>query len=416
VIDDNATPNQPTTGAQLLAEVIYAVEQLPQEPSAYPAIYDLAVTCDQSGFFESSLVLYDRCLRIAVSDDDRQTAYANLTAAYRAAAAAEPDPAKRSRHLRDGLYAATAALDPEGSQQVRSVCLALAHRSVLFAELGHHESAITDSRRAVALATEHGLRREQVVAMVGEVIARWHASLDTTVLTLIDEIRLMAHDLDVDDCLHSLSAVEVDVLWSLGRYHDARVALQRDIEHLRGKLQCQSADRWQNVRAGVDRLRQASVGEADALTGLPNRQFLGRWLPEVLADDSPVCIGALNIDAFGLVNERFGRDAGDVVLQEVADVLERVCRRGDSVVRTTGDEFVMVLRDASPGDARIVFERVRQLIAARSWSTLPADEHLSASVGVTVGSGAMNSHKLLASASDALQQAKSAGGDRISFR
>jgi diguanylate cyclase (GGDEF)-like protein len=416
VIEDKATDDHPTNGAQLLAEVIYAVEQLPPEPSAYPAIYDLAVTCDQCGFFESSLVLYDRCLRIAISDDDRQSAYANLTAAYWAAAAAESDPAKRSRHLRDGLYTATAALDPEGGHQIRATCVALAHRAVLFAELGHHDSALTDARRARALAAEHGLCHEQVVAMIGEVIARWHSSLDTTVLTLIAEIKAMAVDLDIDDCLRTLTSVEVDVLWSLGRYDDARDVLQRSIEHLHAKLRHESTDRWENIRVGVNRLRQASAGEADALTGLPNRQFLGRWLPEVLADDSPVCIGALNIDEFREVNERFGFEAGDGVLQEVAEVLERVCRRGDSVVRTNGDEFVMVLRDASPGDARIVFERVRQLIAARSWSSLPSDVHLSASVGVTVGSGAMNSNKLLATANDALRQAKLAGRDRISFR
>lgn len=413
---DNAVHDRPTNGAQLLTEVIYAVEQLPPEPSAYSAIYDLAVTCDQCGFFDSSLILYDRCLRIDISDDERQTTYANLTAAYRAAATAEPDPVTRGRHLRDGLYAATAALDPEGSQQVEATCIALAHRAVLFAELGHHPSALTDSRRAQALAVEHGMRREQVVAMVGEVIARWHSSLDTTVLSLIDEIKVLADDLEVDDCLRLLTAVEVDVLWSMGRYDEARAALQRDVEHLHTKLHSQTADRWENVRAGVNRLRQASAGEADVLTGLPNRQFLGRWLPEVLADDSPVCIGALNIDQFAQVNERFGFEAGDSVLQEVAEVLERVCRRGDSVVRTNGDEFVMVLRDASPGDARIVFERVRQLIAARSWSSLPSDVHLSASVGVTVGSGAMNSNKLLATANDALRQAKFAGGDRIGFR
>ncbi|HEY0519303.1 MAG TPA: diguanylate cyclase, partial [Ilumatobacteraceae bacterium] len=412
----NGRDDQPTTGAQLLAEVMYAVEQLPNEPSAFPAIYDLAVTCDESGFFESSLVLYDRCLRFAISDDERQSAYANLSVAYRAVAATEPDPARRSRHLRDGMYAATAALDPAGSQQARPTCVALAHRSVIFAELGHHESAITDAKRARTLAIEHGLRRERVVAAVGEVIARWHSTLDTTVLTLIDEATSMADDLDIDDCRRPLSAVEVDVLWSLGRYEDARAVLQRDIEHLHTKLHSQAADRWHKVRAAVERLRHASCGEGDALTGLPNREFLGRWLPEVLADDAPVCIGALNIDWFAQVNKRFGEDAGDGVLQEVAEVLERVCRRGDSVVRTNGDDFVMVLRDASPGDARIVFERVRQLIAARSWSTLPADVHLTASVGVTVGSGAMNANKLLAAANEALGQAKMAGKDRITFR
>jgi diguanylate cyclase (GGDEF)-like protein len=287
---------------------------------------------------------------------------------------------------------------------------------VLFAELGHHESALADARRAVALAVEHGFRRAHVVAIVGEVIARWHSTLDTTVLSLIEVAKALSDDLDVDDCRRPLTAVEVDVLWSLGRYDDARAAMQRDVEHLHTRLHSQTADRWQNVRAGVDRLRQASSGEADPLTGLPNRQFLGRWLPEILADDAPVCIGALNIDGFANVNDRFGIAAGDGVLQEVADVLERVCRRGDSVARLNGDEFVMVLRDASPGDARIVFERVRQLIAARSWSMLPVDVHLSASVGVTVGSGAANSDKLLRTANDALQEAKRAGGDCIGFR
>lgn len=416
MIADNAPHDPLTSGALLLAEVIYAVEQLPHEASAYPAIYDLAVTCDQSGFFESSLVLYDRCLRIAATDEDRQAAYANLTAAFCAAATAESDPAQRSRYLRDGLYTATAALDPEGSQQVGPTCVALAHRSVLFAQLGHHQSALSDATRARDMALAHGMRREQVVAAVGEVIARWHSSLDTTVLTLIAEAKALAEDVDVGDCLRPLTTIEVDVLWSLGRHDDARAVLQSTVERMHTKLRSQIADRWDNVRAGVDRLRHACADEADLLTGLPNRQFLGRWLPEVLSDDAPVCIGALNIDGFGRVNEEFGYQAGDSVLQEVAAVLERVCRRGDSVVRTGGDEFVMVLRDASAGDARVVFERVRQLIAARSWPGLPATAHLTASVGVTVGSGATNSSKLLATANDALRQAKLAGRDRISFR
>jgi len=416
VTEHNAPSDPATTGAVLLAEVIYAVEQLAQEPSSYPAIYDLAVTCDRSGFFESALVLYDRCLRIADTDDDRQIAYANLTASFRAAAVAESDPVRRTRHLRDGLYAATAALDPEGSHQRGPMCVALAHRSVLFAQLGHHESALIDSRRAQAMSIELGMRREQMVATVGEVIARWHSELDVTVLSLIASAKSMAEDFDAVDCLRPLLAIEVDVLWSLGRYDDARVALQQNVDRLHDLLQTQTAERWDNVRAGVDRLRHASAGEADALTGLPNRQFLGRWLPDALLDDAPVCIGALNLDRFGFINESFGYEAGDSVLQEVAAVLERVCRRGDSVARTVGDEFVMVLRDTSPGDARVVFERVRQLIAARSWSALPHSVHVTASVGVTVGSGAANSARLLATASDALRQAKLAGGDRISFR
>ena len=414
--EDSSVHVRPSSDAHLLAEVMPAVEQLPLDPSAFPFIYDLAVTCEQCGFLESSLVLYDRCLRLSLNDDDLQTTYANLTSAYHSAAAAEPDPVKRDRHLHDGLYTATAALDPEGGTQVRATCVALAHRSVLFAEIGHHASALADANRVRPLALQHGLLREQVVAAIGEVIARWNGELDTSVLVLIDEINALADDLNIDHLLRPVYEVEVDVLWSMGRYDEARAALERETERLYARLHRHHADRWEPVRASVDRLRQASDVEADPLTGLPNRRFLGRWLPEVLTDDVPVCIAAVNLDGFSFVNQGFGCDAGDGVLQEVAALLERVCRRGDSVTRVAGDEFVMVLRDASPGDARVVLERVRQLIAARSWSTLPAEVHVRASIGATVGSGATNAHVLQAIARDALRHAKAAGGDRIDFR
>jgi diguanylate cyclase (GGDEF)-like protein len=258
--------------------------------------------------------------------------------------------------------------------------------------------------------------REQVVAAMGEVIARWHSALDTTVLALIDEIKTVAEGLDVDNLLRPVTRIEVEVLWSMGRCDEARDILQRDNEQLYAKLHRHATDGWEPVRASVDRLRHASDLEADALTGLPNRRFLGRWLPEVLSEDVPVCIAAVNIDGFGFVNQGFGQDAGNGVLQELAGLLERVCRRGDSVTRTGGDEFVMVLRDASPGDARVVLERVRQLVSARSWSTLPPDVHLQASIGATVGSGATNSGVLQAMARDALRQSKAAGGNQINFR
>ncbi|MEA3184624.1 MAG: hypothetical protein QOJ74_1101 [Ilumatobacteraceae bacterium] len=414
--DDSAAHVTPMSDAHLLAEVMPALEQLPLDPSAFPLIHDLAMTCQRSGFIESSLVLYDRCLRLSLNDDDLQTTYAELTTAYHAAAAVEPDPVTRSRHLHDGLYSATAALDPEGSRQVGPMCVALAHRSVLFAEIGHHSSAISDARRARPLAVEHGMLREKIVAAIGEVIARWHSELDTSVLSMIVEIREAADGLDIDDLLRPVTQVEVDVLWALDRCNEAREVLQRENDALYSRLHHRATDRWEPVRASVDRLRQASDLEADALTGLPNRRFLGRWLSEVLSEDVPVCIATLNLDGFAFVNQGFGRDAGDGVLQEVASLLERVCRRGDSVTRVGGDEFVMVLRDASPGDARVVLERVRQLIAARSWSTLPADVHVNASIGATVGSGAMNSGVLQAMSRDALRHAKSAGGDRINFR
>jgi diguanylate cyclase (GGDEF)-like protein len=254
------------------------------------------------------------------------------------------------------------------------------------------------------------------VAGIGEVIARWNSTLDTTVLMLIAEINTLAEGLDLYDFLRPVTRIEVDALWTLDRREQARAVLQNSNDTLHDRLHRRRDEGWDEIRAAIERLRDARDVETDSLTGLPTRRHLGRWLPTVLSGNVPVCIAALDLDGFSQLNENFGREAGDAVLQEIAGLLERVCRRGDSVTRVGGDEFVMVLRDASPADARVVLERIRQQIAVRAWSCLPADVHISASIGATVGSGALNSDVLQSIAEDALHQAKASGGDQISFR
>ena len=86
------------------------------------------------------------------------------------------------------------------------------------------------------------------------------------------------------------------------------------------------------------------------------------------------------------------------------------------MARLGGDEFVMLLGNTSPGDALMVFERVRTLIAQRVWHGVPSGIRLTASIGVTVGGDSTNRGHLLTEAVTALQVAKRTGRDRISFR
>jgi diguanylate cyclase (GGDEF)-like protein len=181
-------------------------------------------------------------------------------------------------------------------------------------------------------------------------------------------------------------------------------------------LQRERDARWEHVRLGVSYRTTAALSESDPLTGLPNRRYLGHWLPEVLDQHGIVCVAVLDLDGFKQVNDVFSYAHGDRVLQELAGILQRACRRGDAVVRLGGDEFVLVLREASPGDARTILERVRKDIATTMWEGLPANRKLTASVGVSVGSGASDATRMLSSASEALQQAKRAGRDRVIFR
>ena len=230
---------------------------------------------------------------------------------------------------------------------------------------------------------------------------------------LIDEAFAAAEGLDLDRYLGPLHELEVEVLWTLGQYTEARAALELQLRAALHRQHDESAVRWEHVRLGADHLEVAAISESDPLTGLPNRRHLAHVLPEAIHAHAPVCLGMIDLDGFKHINDEYGYLLGDGVLQEVATVLERVCRRGDTVVRLGGDEFVMVLRETSPNDARAVFERVRQLIGMRTWHGIPADVRLTASVGLTVGSHSAEPDQLLAQATNALQQAKRTGRDRI---
>ncbi len=416
IVDHHSRADRLAEAAHMLSEAVYILARLPNEPAHYQVMHNMAVTYQHCGFVDAALQLYDRALRLAECDADRQFAYSSMASAYHYAAQREPDPAKCNRLIHDGLYAATAALDPEGGSEMLAMTPALAHRSMMLAEIGHYHAALDDARTARAMAIEHGMREEQVVAMSGEAMAIWGSSRNADVLDLIRNTLALANEINFTDYLDPLLKVEVDVLWTMGLLDEAREALERNVRDANRRLHGERSARWEHVRLGVEHLRVEAISESDPLTGLPNRRFLAHLLPEMLDEHAPVCVGVIDLDGFKRINDDFGYQQGDAVLQEVASVLERVLRRGDSVVRLGGDEFVMVLRETSPGDARFVFERVRQLIAHRTWHGLPSSVSLTASVGVTVGSGAVDSARVLADASDALQAAKRDGRDRITFR
>jgi diguanylate cyclase (GGDEF)-like protein len=124
-----------------------------------------------------------------------------------------------------------------------------------------------------------------------------------------------------------------------------------------------------------DRLREASL--TDALTGLRNRRYL---FEEVVKDvelvrrkHDPRHTGQdgtpdmtfvmIDLDKFKPINDSCGHLAGDRVLLQVRDVLQSTCRSSDIVIRWGGDEFLVVGRESTHGDASLLAERLRAEIA-----------------------------------------------------
>jgi diguanylate cyclase (GGDEF)-like protein len=408
--------NQYAEASEALAEAMYVLVRVPNDPAYYQVIHNMAVTYQRCDFPLPAIELYDRALRLAPDESERTFTYANMASAFHMAMNYESDPEAASRHLHDGIYAATAALDAQTEREVVTEATALAHRSVLLNAIGHHEAAHADALRCRELAASHELQECEVVAMVGEAVARWNLEHDPTVLDLIFDAAARGKELNIGTYLKSSARVSVDILWESGRYDEAREAMNRQFEGLSQALRREREARWEHVRLGVSLRSTEAISETDPLTNLPNRRFLHSWLPQVLEHHGPVSVALLDLDGFKAVNDDLSYEQGDALLQELAGVLQRICRRGDAVIRVGGDEFVIVLRETSPGDARSMFERMRVLIANRPWQGLPPGTQVTASIGVSVGSGADDMQRVLASAGEALHVAKREGCDRIVFR
>src|SRR5258708_20018384 len=102
-----------------------------------------------------------------------------------------------------------------------------------------------------------------------------------------------------------------------------------------------------------------------ALTGLPHRRYLSEWLTTALAgarrSARQLCVLYFDLDGFKAVNDRFGHEAGDRVLEAAAARLQTTLRASDFVARLGGDEFVAVLPDTKePPGVEALIERLEE--------------------------------------------------------
>jgi diguanylate cyclase (GGDEF)-like protein len=151
--------------------------------------------------------------------------------------------------------------------------------------------------------------------------------------------------------------------------HAFRLAAQR-IDRLRDGYLDGVAARLDAQETQRDAGRYGDESLTDPLTGLPNRRQLERYVSAMLERGERAAIGVCDLIGFTAVNVRHGRHCGDLVLQRIAGVLNRVMRRGDFVARFAGDEFVVVLPGAGPTQSAEVSRRITAATNAENWQIL----------------------------------------------
>jgi len=161
----------------------------------------------------------------------------------------------------------------------------------------------------------------------------------------------------------------------------------------------------------------------DGLTGLFNRAYLDiRIEDEFRLSESrgwPLTVIFIDLDHFKSVNDKYGHQAGDIVLRMAANLLSDCTREEDVVARYGGEEFIVVLPGHSEESARIVADRIINVFRSTQYEVHEDTViGITASLGIAVQGGKAeypDVEELIRAADNAVYAAKRAGRDRYVF-
>ncbi len=166
-----------------------------------------------------------------------------------------------------------------------------------------------------------------------------------------------------------------------------------------------------------ERLREKAY--RDSLTGLANRYAFQEhfdWaIKHLRRSPSRMSLAMLDIDRFKAINDQHGHLAGDTVLSQVGEAIQKGCRESDYAARWGGEEFIVVLHETDRGAAKPIGERLRSEIERLSTSSVP----VTVSIGLATPdirsdqTTAQILDQSLREADRALYAAKAAGRNRV---
>jgi len=168
-----------------------------------------------------------------------------------------------------------------------------------------------------------------------------------------------------------------------------------------------------SLENAVSRERLARLAITDSLTGSHNRRFLQPHSHQPLAKwfgaGVEVCCLYIDADDFKSLNDRFGHEAGDDVLSQLASTIEGAARAQDPLIRMGGDEFALLLPGCPLHKARVIAEKLVESCA----NILSHEQRISISAGLACAGDEVRVKDLISEADQAMYVAKALGGGRL---
>lgn len=171
------------------------------------------------------------------------------------------------------------------------------------------------------------------------------------------------------------------------------------------------------LRNALQYLDAIEASYKDALTGAYNRAFLDQTLEREMEicrrQQGSLALLMLDLDHFKSINDNYGHCVGDTVIKEVVNCINQSIRQTDICFRYGGEEFLVMLNNASIKDVYHISERIRQSINNERFMYEKEPFKVTASIGFTQMQAFDNQESLIERADQALYQAKNNGRNQV---
>jgi two-component system cell cycle response regulator len=219
------------------------------------------------------------------------------------------------------------------------------------------------------------------------VLTDWHMP-DMDGLALCRRLRSMENDGYIYILLVTVRNARSDIVAGLAAGADDYVVKGATTEELLARIGVGRRITQLERALRMSNRENQRISVTDALTGVRNRRFLMKYLPRELErarrSEKSLAVLSCDIDHFKQVNDNYGHQAGDEILQEFAKRAASCIRQEtDWIARSGGEEFVVVLPETSLGEASRVAERLRGVLGADTIPTSAGPLGITVSIGIS---------------------------------
>ncbi len=155
----------------------------------------------------------------------------------------------------------------------------------------------------------------------------------------------------------------------------------------------------------------------DPLTQIGNRRYADIFLHRCFSDLDrygwPFAVFMIDIDNFKRINDVYGHDAGDSVLQSVAKTTANSVRASDALIRWGGEEFLAITRNTRHAEIYLLGEKIRSLVERSSALHNYIELRITVSIGATVARANDSAETIVARADRFMYQSKLAGRNHV---